>query len=67
MREITNPTDMIRNVVIRKNDTVIYMASTTKTNLQKVFNRTVDRAGGMWNGTDRFTVSIVDENNEIVK
>jgi hypothetical protein len=46
-------------VEIKKNGKVIKSFLCKKSDLQKTFNTAHDMAGGMWNGTDVYTVKIV--------
>jgi hypothetical protein len=59
MREITNltPNPMIQ-IQILKNDAVIKTLSCVESKLQSTFNRAHNIAGGMWNGTDVFTIVV---------
>jgi hypothetical protein len=45
-------------VEIKKNGKVIKTFLCKKSDLQKTFNKAHNVAGGLWNGTDTFTVNI---------
>jgi hypothetical protein len=49
----------MKTVVIKKNGNVIKSFESSETKLQSTFNKAVNMAGGMWNGVDTFTVSII--------
>ncbi len=55
IRNQTNPL-LIMKIQILKNGSPIKELSYTPQTLQKVFNKAVDIAGGLWNGVDKFTV-----------
>lgn len=46
-------------VEIKKNGKVIKSFVCKESDLQKTFNKAYDMAGGLWNGTDKFTVNVV--------
>lgn len=49
----------MKTVVIKKNGNVIKSFQSSESKLHSTFNKAVNMAGGMWNGIDKFTVSII--------
>jgi hypothetical protein len=57
-----NPIDMNTNKMVKvqilKNEEVIKTLECVESELQRTYHKAQALAGGMWNGTDKFTISI---------
>ena len=48
-------------IQIKKNGAVIKTITSTTSKLEETFNEARDIAGGMWNGVDKFSVTVIED------
>ena len=49
----------MKTIVIKKNGLILKFKTVKESELKKTWNRMIDTAGGLWNGTDTFTVEVL--------